>query len=461
MVEIDNSEPSAAGDKSTLAPRRKRDFVTSAGVVIVAIAARVFLWAVYDGPVRFPDTETYESMAQQIRSFDLSRYEGWRTPVYPMFLLALGGDPALIWFAQAALGVGTTVLLYLFVGRATDSRPAGAIVGLFHALALNQLLFEAAIVTEALTTFLLVLTLFLAQRTKDTRWPLRRSVGIGALGGIVTLTRPLYAVVGPVIAVSIVLTRKVGSLRSAAILSSVFIAGVLAWCLFNKATVGYFGITTLAGYNLTNHSGALMEKAPDRFADIRDIYVKHREERIKAGMTHRMAIFGARDDLKSATGLSDVELSRQFSGVSMWLFLHYPTDYAKSVGAAWLSFWAVPTPAIELRYSSPQVARAFGVISTVERWLFRGAYVAFLLLSLPTLWKAWVRERGGSPGWNSAAVLVSTVLAASALQALVEYGENPRYGVPTQSLAVAALFISLFLFVQPSSAKMTRSVSVR
>jgi len=43
------------------------------------------------------------------------------------------------------------------------------------------------------------------------------------------------------------------------------------------------------------------------------------------------------------------------------------------------------------------------------------------------------------------AALVLTVLAASLMQAMVEYGDNPRFGVPTQPLVLCyvVIFISL------------------
>jgi hypothetical protein len=41
-------------------------------------------------------------------------------------------------------------------------------------------------------------------------------------------------------------------------------------------------------------------------------------------------------------------------------------------------------------------------------------------------------------------LLSCVLLAASVLQALVEYSENPRYGIPTQSLAVTLVLLAVW-----------------
>jgi hypothetical protein len=169
-----------------------------------------------------------------------------------------------------------------------------------------------------------------------------------------------------------------------------------------------------------------------------------------------MTIFLAREELQSTTGLSDVELSREFAKLSVGLFLDNPGLYLRSVGKAWFSFWAVPNYWNLENFRTPALARAVESVWQVEKWLLRIGYLAFVIIALPTLWIAWVRKRGVDRGWHWTAVLVGIVLSASLLQALLEYGENPRYAIPTQSIAMAALV--MFLFLGPRLARKAPSL---
>jgi hypothetical protein len=181
-----------------------------------------------------------------------------------------------------------------------------------------------------------------------------------------------------------------------------------------------------------------MERAPDEFADIRDTYLKYREQRASEGRTHAMTIFDAREELKSRTGLDDITLSREFQRLSVRLIRENPLDYLKGVSKAWAGFFTAPVYWNPKDATSDGAARLMDAIGVSERWVIRAGYAVFLLAAVPAMWVAWIRRRGQDPGWNTLSLLASVVLATSLLQALLEYGENGRYALPTQSLAMAA-----------------------
>jgi hypothetical protein len=64
------------------------------------------------------------------------------------------------------------------------------------------------------------------------------------------------------------------------------------------------------------------------------------------------------------------------------------------------------------------------------------------------LWVACVKRNGRDAGLNTVALLIAIVLSVSLLQALLEKGGAGRFCLPTQSLAMSAVVIFLFLVLQ-------------
>lgn len=306
-----------------------------------AIAIRCGMFLVCQ-PGTLLDTGTYQTLAQQLLHLDFRDYKGLRTPGYAVMLLLGGQNYFAVWVIQAAMGVMNTLLLFWLCFVHTGSAPWSFAAGLGHTLALNQLAFEANMVSESAATFLLVLAI--ASFVRALKEPARANHGVtsGLLTAVLTLIRNVYIFVGPMFAVLLLVFEK-NRLRMAVGLVIAFVAPVLAWMAFNKATINYFGLTSMVGYNLTNHSGAFMEKAGDEYATVRDIYLKYREQKRAETGRHAMTIFIARDEMMAKTGLDEVGLSRVLTKLSIELFLEYPTPYLKNVADSWVSFWAVPS----------------------------------------------------------------------------------------------------------------------
>jgi uncharacterized membrane protein YhaH (DUF805 family) len=423
-------------------PVRNENFAPIVFVVSAGILARVAIWAVYDGPALAPDTGSYLELARALLTLDFSHYNGWRTPGYSILLLICGSSPPVVWLAQSLMGLLMTVLIYRIVEDCSKSRLAATTAALLHTLALNQLFFEAAVLSEALAGFLVMLSFWASERAAFRGAPVGGTTLAAGINAMATLTRPIYFVGAAVQCCLLAIAAVHGRAKTVTIFLACFLAPVLAWCAFNQATLGYFGLSTVTGLTLTNHSGAIIERAPDEFATLRDIYLKYRAEHIAVFGTHRMTIFDARPEMMARTGLSDAQLSQQLTRMSIRLFREHPADYAKSVAQAWLGFWTVPTPVIQDRFRSPSAFSIVSTIATAEKWIFRAAYAVFLCLALPIAWIALIRNRARDTSWNCAAAMVATVLAVSVIQAFLEYGSAGRYAVPTQSLAMAAIIIA-------------------
>jgi hypothetical protein len=428
--------------------QKSRHTLGIALAALITLAVLVRIVTVYSyAPAVFPDSGTYIRLAEQFLKLDFTGNNGWRTPGYPLLLAATRVDYDLVWIVQGLMGTAVTIMLFVLVFKATDSLAAAVVAGLAHTLALNQLLLEAAVLAEAMAGFLVTAAVYVASKAWERGWPPGLVALTAGLSAAAVLTRPVYIVLGAVVLMLIVIFGRENRARSALTFLVVFSAPLLLWMAFNKATLGYFGMSTLLGFNLTNHTGAFMEKAPDEYAAIRDVYLKYRDQRTAEGKSHSMTIFYARKELEEKTGLDDIQLSRELQRLSVGLILANPGAYLTGASKSWVGFFAVPTYWNTADARDPGAVRAISAISDAEKWALRVGSIVFLLVALPTLWIAWVRERGMSAPWNTASLMVAVVLAASVLQALLEYGENGRYGLPTQSLAMAAAITVVALAV--------------
>ena len=408
-------------------------------LTVIAVAVRAGMLLVYQ-PVVQGDTGTYHTLAAQLLNLDFRDYKGLRTPGYPVLLLLVGENHYAMWLVQSVMGVLISLMLFwiclVHTGNAAWSLPAG----LFHTLALNQLVFEANILSETFATLLVVLSIVcLVRAIKGGPQPLH-GVAAGFVSSMTALTRTVYIYVGPLFVILVLLFER-DARRLAAGLAVAFLLPVLGWVAFNKVTINYFGFSTMAGYNLTNHSGRFMEKAGDEYATIRDIYLKYRTLQVAETGSHSFTVFYARRELLEKTGLDEVALSRQLTRLSLELFAKYPLLYLRSVAESWASFWAAPN------YMKPDMLTVPGAAKVVEAtWLWERRLVLMMnfLAILASGWvlvSATVRRLKGTMGLPIPLIVTSVIIAASVLQALVEFGENPRYGIPTQSLAALLVLL--------------------
>ena len=160
-------------------------------MLAVSLAVRLGLWLLYQ-PVAYSDTASYRRLAQAVaRGFE--RYDGTRTPGYPLFLALFGPDER-VWLAQMGMGVLVSLLLFYIGWQISGRAWFGGLAGLAHSLNLQQLLFEPNLLSETGTTFWVVLSLAGA-----VLWyyrPERRSpwlaAAIGLAASLAWLTRPLF-----------------------------------------------------------------------------------------------------------------------------------------------------------------------------------------------------------------------------------------------------------------------------
>ena len=246
------------------------------------------------------------------------------------------------------MGLVTTLLLFYIVWRVTHRPALAGLAGLAHTLNLGQLFFEANLLTETLTTFLLTLCavgmlLWLESPARRTPW---LALGLGLVSALALLVRPLFIFLPVwmfVFLLASLLAEKAGNwklstllrglprlggpaaLRLAAfLLPVILLAG--GWVTFIHARFGDWGLTTMTGYHLVQHTGNFFEYVPDEYAAIRDTYITYRDAHIAEYGTQTNTIWEAIPALTEATGLDFYELPRGRWRASLCsLFCSIPT----------------------------------------------------------------------------------------------------------------------------------------
>ncbi len=466
------------------------------GTLVVAMLVRLALWLTYS-PVPYSDTPSYRRLAESVLA-GFALYDGTRTPGYPAFLALFGGDEQ-VWAVQMGLGVLVTLLLF-YLGRQLSGRSwFGGLLALAHTLNLGQLFFEANLLTETLTTFYLAAAFagvyLLLQQYARPQWGLAALTGMAV--SLALLTRPLFIYLPVWVGLFIAwrpppcpppfskIENGGGSksashankaifltpfgLRRLAALALPVVLLVGGWVLFIHQRFGDWGLTTMTGYHLVQHTGGYFEYVPDEYAALRDTYIQFRDAKIAATGTQTNAIWEAIPELSRVSGLNFYDLSRTLARISVELIREHPGLYLQNVAEGWWMFWRTPVYWSPEALQAPGLAGPIRALVTIERVLLVAINAFFVIGSLvwlgvcclplrlisrlPALFqrlRAAFRPGGDPPGRGPAnqhfmLFIAGNIWITSILQSLLDHGDNPRFLVPLQSFVV--LWVAWFILM--------------
>jgi hypothetical protein len=459
------------------------------GIVLgIALIVRLALYTFY-APVSFSDSRTYQRLAEQILQGWIN-YDGTRTPGYPAFLAVFRTDQA-VWFIQMGMGIVITLLMYYLgwqLGADLEKKKRiylATLAALAHTLNIGQLFFEASLLSETLATFFLVLTI--AGWVLGFRVPKARTIWLsGALGlasALTILTRGLfillpfwtvlmiwlYWVEKPIdreieypqslskkgnleLVYQAMLTRLKKTFPVLLAFLVPFSLLIGTWVGFIRVYYNQWGLETMGGFHLIQNTGTFFEYVPDKYAAIRDTYLKYRDAKIDQSGTQTNVIWKAIPEMMDVSGLGFYDLSRLVGKISVDLIREHPALYLKNVMQGWWLFWRAPVywSSDALKYST--LSPILEVLIFLERlllWAFNGL---FLLTALLLVWPPFRRNFHPTPIHG---YLVGVILSTSILQSFLDHGDNPRFLIPMQSLVVlwGLWFLICYLSMDRNSRK--------
>ncbi len=421
-------------------------------VLAVAVLVRAGLWLAYP-LAESNDTPTYRHLSNSLRNHGFERYNGMRTPGYPLFLMLARSD-SVTYAAQLSLGVLTTLLVFYLAWALTRRAWFAGLMGLAHTLNLGQLFFEASLLTEGLATFLLFAvlagyiglmqnmecrSLLLRQRQPAIRW---QAIGlhilnIGLAAAALAMVRPLFAPIALWGAFFLAFLWRSAPLKTrwgAAILTALPLVIVLAvWMNFIYIRFKIIGLDSMGGYHMVNHVSSFFERAPEEYAPIRDTFLEFRAVRMGRTGSAANTIWDAIPTLMEQEKRNYYALARIMGTISQRLIAENPDLYAQNLVLGWWWFWRVGVFWLP-QATEPAALRSFLVgLMFIQRMALFGVNLLFLAGSFALLWGKF-RARLNPPLfiWFAA----SSVWVISILQTLAEHGDNARFLAPMQTLVV-------------------------
>lgn len=415
-------------------------------LALFGLAERVALWMTYQ-PIAYGDTPSYMRLAKALALFSLKRYDGTRVPGYPAFLAVLNFNPESVWLAQLIIGWIISLILFWMTWKTTEKPWLGLLVGGLYNLIPGQFLFEANLLSETLSTFLVIVSfgclVYFTKSNNKTASGLA-AFGMGIMAGLAGIVRPAFFIL-PVWLLPFVWFAKSNKHASRFLFTILFCippALILGgWLGYMYTTFHVISPDAMGGYHMIQHTGIFFEYLPDEDALIRDTYLKYRDAQIAERGVQANAIWEAIPEMSEVTGLSFYGLSRELQRLSMKLIAAHPKLYLRNVAKGWIDFWKAPV------YWKPEAVK-IGLMRTVLSglaFLGRGlsvlANLLFLVISGLTLIGRNMRRKFGIDRYVLATG--GFVWLISIIQAFMDHGDNPRFLMPLQMLVIYVVVLIL------------------
>lgn len=404
--------------------------------VLAVSAALRLVTALEHGPVMSGDTADYLLLAHRIGRLDLRGDLGQRVPLYPLSLVLLHYDLRLVQAAQLIAGLLVTSAIFWIVLTLTRRPGVAAVGAAMYGWNLAQIRIESTMLSETLATLLVtVMGVALVWLWSDrTHHVLLKLVVMALCAGLLPLDRTAYAFV-PIVACAVAFVWARRPMWRVLIVILIAFTPMLAWSTYNAARADSFGLSTGLGLNLTNKTGLFVADAPQKYALDRDLYLQALAE---DGGENVNAIWRHYPSMMAVSGESFNQLSGSFMRMDIGLIVAHPGLYGANASAAFFDFFRFwggwPLSLLGLPRATDYVWRLEAVINAIIGATFLALVVG------------WVCRAARRRAWRPVTPLVwlaLIVLTTDVICAAIEFGDSPRFGLPTQPLMIVVVVVGV------------------
>lgn len=410
-------------------------------LVLVAVAAtlRGFLMFTND-PVLFPDSYEYLQAARNFQHGEWLEDNGKRLPVYPLIIAVVQNNLSALIVFQCLCGIGITILLYRIMLVISESKTIAFWSAIAYSLHIGQLFFEFNILSETLAT---LLTLLLVNQWieigRGEKVGSRYTIQLAMISAGLVLVKPMFFFIPLIVFFSIFSKLSWKKVLQPVLFWSVILIELSAVVIINGISRNYYSLTTLAGFNLINHTGKFIESSSAADAEFKTMYLAARDSQYLEQGSQSMTIHRMKYAYMNRRGFSFEEMSKYLLRISADAIIHSPLRYAESIGESMMQFWK---PA--LHYNIVSQSQMGHFIVAIEKRLLIILYAIYLvgtsifLFSPPAV---------GKLRYRTVAFIAIIVGYIWIISSLTEYGENYRYKISCEPMIVglALMYGSLFI----------------
>ncbi len=413
-------------------------------LIVFGILFRLLVIYCYPHITIHGDTESYLDLAELLSRLNLSGYQGYRSPGYPLLLL-FNSLPITV-ILQFIFGITTIVVAYKNMLLLKFNADKAFFTALFLSSLLNLVFYELAIITESLTLLLITVIVHIYLKNVDYNLSKKTIIYLNILFAFLILIKPFYFFLPFIFyGFSVLKDYSFKNIFNRSLFTLIGpIICFFGWSYVNKINTGYFVPTTYYGVNLFQNCVYFAEKSPEKYHEIRDIYIKHRDLAIRNNKDVSMSVWDAYGDLIATSNHSFVDLSYKLNEFSKETIKQNPLDYIRQVLLfSWMDFWQTSIFWEKEGFKAPY---AYAGIRFV--WYIQSAILVYFKIAFVLLFPIQLYRFGVTKKMTPEFVLSSLIMVTSLAQAIVAYGTNSRYSYPFEFLMIILVisFISRFKY---------------
>ena len=412
-------------------------------LILIGLVFRFLLMVIfYFNTTIFPDSHGFIELANYMLRFDLSGYNGNRSPGYSALIFLGFGKSWLTVIYQFFIGVFTSVIIYKTIINLHFSKRSSFVIALFLESFLHVIFYETSILIETFSLFFMSLLMYEISKGYLTSKSIQKDLWMGFILGYLVLIKPFYAYI-PFLVYGLYVLNEFNfkKMISQKLIILIFpLVAYFGWSYVNKINTGHFVSTTFFGLNLSQNCVYFAEKGPKEYAWISKPYAKYRDVYIKENKDVAMSIWEAHDKELQYSHPNFPDLSAELGKYAFQTIKNNPIPYLKQVVfRSWFDFWK---PRICWNYDKFNFKHANKPFLLIW-WLQVVVIVASTLAFFPISF-IYLKEYFSTRKISFEIFSVVLVWVSSILQALATYGTNSKYRFPFEFI----IFLVVILYLR-------------